>query len=145
MRHEEASRSPNSDTQPRYTGQERRRSPRIQLPFPALVRSIEANDQPFEEHAVLDNLSSCGMYLRLGCRVQQGVGLVVRIRFSISPDTNAPVAWIEVQGMVLRTEPHPDGVYGIAIELTHYRFIYTTAQPIACCAARWPHPDVPNR
>jgi hypothetical protein len=109
------------------------------------VRGIEANDQPFEEHTVLDNLSSCGLYLRFGRQVQQGVGLVVHIRFSSSSDTNAPIAWIDVQGMVLRIEPHPDGVYGIAIELTRYRFIYTTVQPIACCIAHLPHPNVPER
>ena len=48
MRHKDANRSPNGDTQPPYTGQERRTSPRIQTPFPAAVRSVEVDDQPFD-------------------------------------------------------------------------------------------------
>jgi hypothetical protein len=133
------------DTQPGYSGQERRTSARIQTPFPAIVRSVEANDQLFEEHTILDNLGSCGLSLRLARQFQQGIRLVVLLRFSVSPNADASVAWIELHGMVLRTEPWPGGIFGTAIRLTHRRFIYATAQSISRCAARWPHPDIPNR
>jgi hypothetical protein len=141
MRHKDAGRGPTGDAQPCYTGQERRTSPRIQTPFPATVRSVEANDEPFEEQTILDNLSSCGLYLRLARRVRQGIRLFIRIRFSISPNADASVAWIELHGMVLRTEPRPGGIFGTAIRLTHQRFIYATAQPLARCAAFVMDPD----
>jgi hypothetical protein len=142
MPHNDANRSPSGDTQARYTGQERRVSPRIRTPFPATVRSIDVDDQPFEEHTVLDNFSSCGLYLRLARRVRHGIGLLVHMRFSVAPTTNASVAWIELHGMVLRTEPQPGSAYGTAIRVTHHRLIYATAQSIAQGAARWPDPDV---
>src|SRR5690348_8288068 len=119
MWHKQASGSPDNDTQPRYTGQERRTSPRIQTPFRAIVRSVEANEQPFEEHTILDNLSGSGLYLPLARRVRQGVELFIRIRFSISHDADAAVAWIELHGMVLRTEPRPGSVFGTALRLMH--------------------------
>jgi hypothetical protein len=128
MWHKDANRSPNSDMQPRYTGQERRTSPRIETPFPAIVRSVDGDDQPFEEHTVLDNFSSCGLNLRLAWRVQQGIRLFVLIRLSAAPNADASAACIALHGMVLRTEPRPGGVFGTAIRLTHHRLIYVAAQ-----------------
>jgi hypothetical protein len=127
MPHKDANRNPNGDTPARYTGQERRVSPRIQTPFPATVRSVDNDDQPFDEHTVLDNLSSCGLYLRLGRRVQQGIRLVVLMRFSVAPNTDTSAAWIELHGMVLRTETRPGSAYGTAVRVTHQRLMYATA------------------
>jgi hypothetical protein len=139
-----ASRSSDSYVQPHYTGHERRNSTRIQTPFPVMVRSVEVNEQPFEEHTILDNLSSCGLYLPLTRRVRQGVTLFVLIRFSVSYDADASVAWIELYGKVLRTEPRPGSVFGTAIRFTHHRFIYATTQSIGHCAAHWSNHDVPG-
>jgi hypothetical protein len=127
MRHKDANRSPASDTQPHYTSQERRTSPRIETPFPLTVRGVDIDTLPFEEHAVLDNLSGCGLYLRLGRRVQQGIRMFVLIQLSVAPDADARAAYIALHGVVVRTEPRPGGIFGIAIRLTHYRFIYAAA------------------
>src|SRR5690242_3128946 len=144
MRHKHASGNPDSDTQPLYTGQERRTSPRIQTPVPTIVRSVEANEQPFEEHTILDNFSGCGLHLPLGRRVRLGIRLFILIRFSVSHHADAAVAWIELHGMVLRTELRPGSVFGTAIKLTHRRFIYATTQSISRCAAGWPNRDAPG-
>ena len=66
--------------------------------------------------------------MRLAHRVPQGSGLVVLIRFAVSPAADAPVAWIEFHGTVLRIEPQPGSAYGTALRLTHHRFVYTTTQ-----------------
>jgi hypothetical protein len=125
MWHTEANRSPGSDTQkPRYTGHERRASPRIETPFPTIVRSVDVDDQLFEGHAVLDNLSSCGLYLRLMRQVQQGIRLFALIQLSTDPDANAPAAYVALHGVVIRTELRPGGVFGTAIRITHHRFVY---------------------
>jgi hypothetical protein len=124
MWHTDANRSPNGDRWSRYTGLERRTSPRIETPFPAIVRSVDVDAQPFEEHTVLDNLSSDGLYLRLARRVQQGGRLFVLIRLSVAPNADACATYIALHGMVLRTEARPGGIFGTAIRLTHHRFIY---------------------
>jgi hypothetical protein len=144
MRHKDADRSPNGDTQPRYTGQERRTSPRIQTPFPAAVLSVEVDEQPFEEHTILDNFSNCGLYLRLARQFRVGIRLFILLRFSVSPNADASVAWIELHGLVLRTEPQPGSVFGTAIRVTHRRFIYATTQSLTQRAARWPNLDDPG-
>src|SRR4051812_47365866 len=105
MWHKDANQSPNNDTQSH--SQERRIAPRIETPFPALVRSVDVDDQLFEEHTVLDNFSSCGLNLRLGWRVQQGSRLFVLIRLSVAPDLDASAAYIALHGLVLRTEARP--------------------------------------
>jgi hypothetical protein len=133
-----------SYVQPHYTGNERRASSRIQTPFPVVVRSVEVNEQPFEEHSILDNLGSCGLYLPLTRRVRDGVILFVLIRFSVSHDADASVAWIELYGKVLRTEPRPGGLFGTAIRFTHRRFIYATTQSIGHYAGHWFNHDIPG-
>jgi hypothetical protein len=123
MRHEDANRSPDSDMHPRYTRLERRAAPRIETPFPVIVRSAAVDGQLFEEYTMLDNLSSSGLYLRLARRVQQSSRVFALIRLSAAPDADASVACIALHGLVMRTESLPGGVYGTAIRLTHHRFI----------------------
>jgi PilZ domain len=129
MWREDANRSPNGDVWSRYTGQERRGSPRIETPFPAAVRSVDIGNQPFKEYVVLDNLSSGGLYLRLARQIQPGTRLFVLIRLSIAPDDDSSTACIALHGVVLRVEPRPGGVFGTAINLAHYRFIYVKYRP----------------
>ncbi len=126
MRHKDAIRGPCSAALLHYASQERRVAPRIETPFPAAVRSVDVDDQPFEEYAVLDNLSSGGLYLRLARRVQQGVRLFMLIRLSSARDADGAPAGIAVHGAALRVEPRPGGIFGTAISLAHHRFI--------CCA-----------
>jgi hypothetical protein len=129
MWHNDANPGPISDTQSCYIGQERRAAPRIETPFPATVRSIDIDDQPFEAHTVLDNLSSCGLYLRLAWRVPQGSRLFVVVRLSAVPNVGDSTAGIALRGVVLRTEPRPGGVFGTALRLTRHRFIDTKFRP----------------
>lgn len=126
MWYKDAMHSPGSGMLPRYTGQERRVSARIETPFPATVRSVGINGQPFEVRTILDNVCSRGVYLRLVRQVQQGIKLFVFIRLSVDSNADAPAACVALHGVVLRVEPRPGGAFGIAIGITHYRFIYAT-------------------
>jgi hypothetical protein len=125
---DDTNRSPSSSTQPRYSGHDRRTAPRIETPFPVIVRSVDVADRWFEEHTVLDNLSSTGLYLRLVQQAQQGIRLFGLIRLAVTPNTDASVAFVALHGVVLRTEPRPGGVFGTAIRFTHHRFIYSAAE-----------------
>jgi hypothetical protein len=138
MRPDDASQSRSSDMLVRYAGQERRAYPRIETPFRATVRSVDVDDQRFEEHTVLDNLSSCGLYLRLSRWVQQGIRLFVLIRLSATPYADGFAACIALHGVALRTELRPGGVFGTAIRVTNHRFLNATAPAIAHGVVRWP-------
>jgi len=128
MRHTDANRSPNIAPQGRYTGRERRTAQRIETPFPTTVRSIDVDNRPFEEHTILDNFSSCGLYLRLAWRLQQGSRLFVLIRLSVAPNADTCSACVALHGVVLRIEPRPGGAFGTAIRFTRHRFVYTDRQ-----------------
>jgi hypothetical protein len=97
---------------------------RIETPFPATVRGVDLGAQRFEEHTVLDNLSSGGLYLRLARQVRQDARLFALVQLAIALDTSAPAACVALHAIVLRTEQLPGGVFGTAIRLTHHRFIY---------------------
>src|SRR5258708_39795532 len=101
MRRKDGNRGPDGDALPHYASQERRASPRIETPFPAMVRSVDIYDQSFEEHTVLDNLSSGGLYIRLARQVQQGVRLFVLFQLSIELDADSSIAGIALHGVAL--------------------------------------------
>jgi hypothetical protein len=128
MRHTDANRSPNPEPQIRYTGHERRASQRIETPFPTTVRSVDVDAQPFEAHTVLDNFSGRGLYLRLAWQLPQSAKLFVLIKLSVVPNAYHYSACVALHGVALRIEPLPGGAFGIAIRLTHHRFIYTSHQ-----------------
>ena len=135
MQREDASQAADVNAQPCYTGHERRESQRLRTPFSVTVRAGTPPELQFEEDAVLDNFSHRGLYVRLTHRVQHGAQLLVLLRSEVPPDAMAVVAWIELDGIVLRTEAQPDGNFGTAIRLTHHRYIYTTAPTNYACLA----------
>jgi hypothetical protein len=143
MQHTNANRSSNRAPNLRAGSQERRSTPRIETPFPAIARGLDVDARAFEEHTVLDNLSSGGLYLRLVQRVPLGMRLFVLIRLSV--DLNATC--IALHGMVLRSEPRPGGVFGTAIRCIHHRFIYPAAYSITYRSWAGCHiqRDIPDR
>jgi hypothetical protein len=99
---------------------ERRRKPRIATPFPAIVRGVNEAGEAFEVESVLDNISSGGLYVRLGQRVKKKTKLEFFIRMSAA--ANAGAAMVQARGIVLRVEARPAGLFGLAVKLTHHRF-----------------------
>jgi hypothetical protein len=124
MWHVGADRSHYADARQPYLGLERRVASRIETPFPAIVRGVALGARRFEEHTVLDNLSSRGLHLRLVRPVQQGIKLFVLIRLSGASNTDDSMGFIALHGVVLRAEARPGSVFAIAVSLTHHRFIY---------------------
>lgn len=64
---------------------DRRRHPRLRVPFPAMLRGKDASGESFEVDAVLDNISAGGLYVRLGRCVKRGARLFAVVRLSTSP------------------------------------------------------------
>ncbi|PYV86367.1 MAG: hypothetical protein DMG05_19935 [Acidobacteria bacterium] len=100
-----------------------RTKPRIYEPFPAKVRGVDTNGEAFRIETVIDNLSTGGVYLRLAQPVEQGAKLFIMIRLSTAKSDEMPAPRVAARGVVLRAEPQPDGVYGLAIAFTRHRFL----------------------
>ena len=102
---------------------ERRIKPRINLPFAAKVRGVDANGEAFETDGVLDNFSAGGLYLRMARSLKQGADLLVLVELPTASADNAGASQIEAQGVILRAEPQANGGCGVALAFTKHRFI----------------------
>jgi len=82
---------------------ERRRSPRISVPFHVSVRSGDENGSEYHAETVLDNLSAGGCYLRLPRKFACGSEIFTSSAFGGSGEEGrAPV--IATKGVVARVE-----------------------------------------
>ena len=95
---------------------ERRSSARIDAPYPARLRGVDVNDQPFKDETVLQNLSAGGSYMRLKRMVREGAEVSLAVRLSTAESTDVAVLRLGARGTVLRVEPQWDGSYGVAVE-----------------------------
>ena len=111
-----------TSTQNQYDG-ERRIKPRIYRPFHAMVRGVNAGGEAFEVSTVLDNMSSGGLYLRVEQNVMKGAEISVIIRLSTKKFDPIPVANVAVEGVVVRNDAQPSGVYGLGISISTRRFV----------------------
>jgi c-di-GMP-binding flagellar brake protein YcgR len=102
---------------------ERRRKPRIDIPFPAKVQGVDASGESFEMDSVLDNFSASGLYLRMPRSLDQGAELRVVVQLPTASVDKAGASQIETRGVVLRAEPQPDGACGMAVGFTQHRFL----------------------
>ena len=102
---------------------ERRSHSRLYESFPALVRGTTADGEAFEVSSVLDNLSAGGFYVRLRTRVEQEAKITATIRLTTNKTDEALGPRVAIEGVVVRTEPCPDGMQGIAVRFTSHRFL----------------------
>jgi len=100
---------------------EKRSAPRIYQTLPAMVVGVDANGETFNTDSELDNFSSGGLYLWLGRHVEQGAKLFITFWPPVNRTDDYPAMEVEVHGIVLRTEPQHDGVYGVAVAIEHER------------------------
>ena len=100
---------------------ERRRTLRLEMPFSILVRGINTHASTFTLQTVLDNISRGGLHLVLSEAVDPGAKLFLVVDFSRRE--GAPGACVALRGRVVRVEPHRSDTRGVAVALTHYRFL----------------------
>jgi len=98
---------------------------RIEIPFPAIIRGIDANSDVFEECTVLDGLSALGLSVRMMHQVVQGVRLFACIQLGPRSSTKNKhsTAYLAVHGVAAYVEPRPGGAFGIEVVFTRCRFI----------------------
>ena len=112
-----------ADASPSNTGVERRRDLRVDLPFPATVRGVDATGDRFEEHAVVDSLGGSSLSLRLRGPVKRGTRLFICVTLCLGQGPEARGARVVLHGIVRRTESQPDGRCGIAVTFERHRFL----------------------
>jgi hypothetical protein len=101
---------------------ERRRKPRIERPFPAIVRGVDIDGTPFEITTKLDNISASGLYMRLTPRLQPNaeLSIIARLSLSLVAGDGAVVA---LRGRVVRTDSQAVGGFGVAVEVKQREFL----------------------
>ena len=101
---------------------ERRLTARIEAPFPGRLKGVDSTGRVFTEHSVLDNLSNGGLHMRVMRGIPLGVEVTVAVRLSTDAGV-APVLRLAARGTVVRTEPRPEGCWGVAVEFTRRRIL----------------------
>jgi len=102
---------------------DRRRKPRIDEPFVARVRGVDARGNSFEAEAVLDNLSAGGLHMRLKRHVEEGLQLFIFLQLATRLMPGSKGLRVAAHGRVLRSEPQPDGACGVAVAFERYHYL----------------------
>lgn len=106
-----------------YSGPERRVKARVRVRFPATVRGTNANGEAFEIETHVNNLSTGGLHVTIAQSVKQGAKLFIIIWLAPTPNREVATARLAVRSKVVRVELEDEGAYGVAVALTHYRFL----------------------
>jgi len=101
---------------------DRRQKTRITCDYPAVVRGLDSSGMKFEDHATLLNLSRSGLYLHSNRALSKGDQVSVTIALTHTGQEH-DLHRLAASGIVVRTEAYPDGGYGLAIQIQHYRFL----------------------
>jgi hypothetical protein len=106
------------------TSAERRQHLRYTDRLPVILRGVGTNGAEFEVETKLENHSGGGFYVRLSEQcVAPGARLFAVIQFATFTPVATKPPRVAVCGVVLRTELHPEGGCGMAVEFTDHRFI----------------------
>jgi hypothetical protein len=106
-----------------YEGVERRLKPRVEGPFFARLRGVDAGGAAFQENVFIINMSPTGIYLRTLRQVEPGANVFLVFRLPASLTESDSGALIAVRGIVLRTDAESDGSFGSALTITSHRFL----------------------
>jgi hypothetical protein len=108
---------------PNHDGIERRSKPRIYDLFRATVHGVDSSGEVFEADAVLDNLSAAGLYIQLGQCVDPGATLAIIVELSPALVDHNSASRVVLYGTVLRAELKSNDACGVAMRLSHHRFL----------------------
>ena len=106
------------------TSSERRGHTRYTDRLPVMLRGMDTDGAAFEVETKLENHSGGGFYVRLSNQcVAQGAHLSAVIQFAVCTPIALKAPQAAVDGKVIRTELHPEGGCGVAVQFTELRFI----------------------
>lgn len=99
---------------------ERRAKPRVSRPFSTKVSGIDKAGESFELDCIIDNISSTGIYLKMPRQLERGSEVRLIVNFSADP---SPAAGAVIRGVALRSDPHVDQRWGLAVAISEYAFL----------------------
>lgn len=111
--------SSNSDPVYRIEG-ERRSKPRISETFAAKAKGVDVNGKQFSVPCTVENISASGVYLKCEEAVVAGSELKLQVHFFVEGDAGST---IEAHGPIVRVDTLSDGSYGMAISISHHKFL----------------------
>ena len=103
-----------------FEERDRRRKPRLDHPFPATLRGIDAQGERLDIDTILDNMSAIGLYVRISRRLDPGARIAVGVGLKQSGQWEV-TARVATRGVVTRVEQAIPGEYGTAVAFTRYR------------------------
>ena len=112
--------APNSEPQP--SGCEAQRPPRLDEPFPILLRGVDAQGKGFALETAVEHFSAADFSVQLPYRLAPGAKLFAVVRLSLAPP-EVPAARVALQGLVLQVTPLPDGRWGTTVRIRRHRFL----------------------
>ena len=101
---------------------ERRKKPRIYVPFHTRVQGVDDAGNDFSIETVLDNISSDGLYLRMMPYVEKGAKLAIDIDLRTAPRIVEEGPRLSIEAVVLRSEKVAGGAFGVGVSFVkvHY-------------------------
>ncbi len=105
-----------------YITPDRRIKPRIKCEYPAIIEGNDETGGKFNHTGKLANLSASGLYMVTNRYIENGSKLSVTVLLTNCIE-NHESPKLATSGVVVRSNPEPDGMCGIAILFSHYRFL----------------------
>ncbi len=100
----------------------RRRQPRRQVQYPAVVRGVAPDGKKFQVRATVHNLSAGGLYIQMGQAVEVGAVLEVNFRLSSAALGREKAPSITASAIVVWIKSVEDGTFGIGLRLLRNEF-----------------------
>ncbi len=103
------------------TGIERREKVRIEGPFLARVRGVDADGERFDIETSLENLSASGLFMRISRPVKERTAIFVVLKIPVRQGAHGSGTCWAAQGLVRRVQKLDGGWCGLGVKLTRYR------------------------
>jgi hypothetical protein len=104
------------------TFSEQRSKPRVACDYQAIVVGTDQKGKAYKENATLANLSAGGLYMWVNRVIERDSSLSVTVVLS-SNLVDIETSKLATKGIVVRTEPQANGICGVAVKFSQYRFI----------------------
>ena len=101
---------------------ERRLKPRMKCNYPAKIQGREGNGKKFEETGRVVNMSRNGIFVLMNRAISDSYQVSVQIALPTGILEYGSSKLITT-GTVVRTEPCPDGTFGVAIKFQNVRYL----------------------
>ncbi len=106
-----------------YSGEERRRKPRIYYPIPIKIRTRFRSGELFEFDTLAKDFSAGGFSAHAPIECQPGQKLFFIVRFSLAKNANPEGMKIAAHGNIVRSDKRSDGSFMFASTVTRYRVL----------------------